>query len=169
MVHIVPFAIDMGISPFRAAMTISVIGFAGFGGRLSMGTLSDRFGRVATLGACLLLQAASFAGFTVSSGLVLLYMAAAVFGFSYGGVTALFPALIGDFFGRAEVGVIVGFIFAVAGSPAAFGPLIAGSIYNAAHSYSFAFDLSAGLNVVALMLLFLLKKPQRFVPEPACQ
>src|SRR5207248_4577957 len=79
MVHIVPFAIDMGISPFRAAMTISVIGFAGFGGRLSMGTLSDRFGRVATLGACLLLQAASFAGFTVSSGLVLLFMAAAVF------------------------------------------------------------------------------------------
>src|SRR6516164_8409898 len=44
MVHIVPFAIDLGITPYRAAMTISVIGFAGFAGRLGIGTLSDRFG-----------------------------------------------------------------------------------------------------------------------------
>ena len=161
MVHIVPFAVDMGISPFRAAMTISVIGFAGFAGRLAIGTLSDRFGRVATLGICLLLQGLSFGGFTISSGLLLLYLAAAVFGFSYGGVTALFPALIGDFFGRIEVGAIVGFIFALAGSPAAFGPLIAGFMYNAKHSYSTAFELSAALNLAALLLLFLLKKPEK--------
>jgi MFS family permease len=169
MVHIVPFAVDMGISPFRAAMTISVIGFAGFGGRLAIGTLSDRFGRVATLGVCLLLQALSFAGFTICSGLMPLYVAAAVFGFSYGGVTALFPALVGDFFGRAEVGAIVGFIFALAGSPAAFGPLIAGYMYDAAHSYTAAFELSAGLNLIALLLLFLLKKPQRLSQPSACR
>jgi MFS transporter, OFA family, oxalate/formate antiporter len=168
MVHIVPFAIDMGISPFRAAMTISVIGFAGFGGRLAIGTLSDRFGRVATLGACLLLQALSFAGFILSFELVLLYAAAVMFGFSYGGVTALFPALVGDFFGVSEIGAIVGFVFAVAGSSAAFGPLIAGFIYDSAHSYTAAFDLSAGLNLTALFLLLLLKKPHKLAPDTAC-
>jgi len=167
MVHIVPFAIDIGISPFRAAMTISVIGFAGFAGRLAIGTLSDRFGRVATLGVCLLLQGLSFAAFTVSTGLMLLYLAAAVFGFSYGGVSALFPALVGDFFGRAEVGAIVGFIFAVAGSPTAFGPLIAGYMYNASHNYAAAFELSAALNLGALLLLFLLKKPEKRAGPPA--
>ena len=78
-------------------------------------------------------------------------------------MTALFPALVGDFFGRAEVGGIVGFMFAVAGSPAAFGPLIAGYTYNGAHSYTAAFDLSAGLNLIAVLLLFLLKKPQRTI------
>jgi MFS transporter, OFA family, oxalate/formate antiporter len=161
MVHIVPFAVDLGISHFRAAMTISVIGFAGFAGRLAIGAISDRFGRLLTLGMCLLLQALSFVGFTMSSGLSLLYLSAAMFGFSYGGVTALFPALIGDFFGRAAVGAIVGFIFALAGSPAAFGPLIAGYIYNATNSYHAAFELSAELNVAALLLIFLLKKPQR--------
>ncbi|HJU11351.1 MAG TPA: MFS transporter [Candidatus Binataceae bacterium] len=165
MVHIVPFAVDLGISPFRAAMAISVIGIAGFAGRLTIGTLSDRFGRIASLGFCLLLQTLSFVGFSISSGLMLLYLAAAVFGFSYGGVTSLFPALIGDFFGRAEVGAIVGFIFALAGSPAAFGPLIAGYMYNAAHTYTAAFDLSAGLNLIALLLLFLLKKPQRVATD----
>jgi MFS family permease len=160
MVHIVPFAVDLGISQFRAAMTISVIGFAGFAGRLAIGAISDHLGRVPTLGLCLLFQALAFLGFTISTGLSLLYPAAAVFGFSYGGVTALFPALIGDFFGRTAVGVIVGFIFALAGSPAAFGPLIAGYIYDATNSYGAAFVLSAALNVAALFLIFLLKRPE---------
>ena len=161
MVHIVPFAIDLGIAPFRAAMTISVIGLAGFGGRLLIGAISDRIGRTRTLGLCLMLQAASFVGFTLSHGLTLLYPAAALFGFSYGGITALFPALIGDFFGRVAVGAIVGFIFATAGSPAALGPLIAGYIYTATQSYRIAFELSALLNVAALLLLFFLKRPHR--------
>jgi MFS family permease len=161
MVHIVPFAVDLGISQFRAAMTISVIGFAGFAGRLGIGTISDYLGRVPTLGVCFLLQALAFLGFTMSTGLSLLYPAAAIFGFSYGGVTALFPAIIGDFFGRTAVGAIVGFIFALAGSPAAFGPLIAGYVYNVTGSYHIAFLLSAALNAAALLLLFLLKKPHR--------
>jgi MFS family permease len=159
MVHIVPFAVDLGIPQFRAAMTISVIGFAGFAGRLAIGTISDYLGRVPTLGLCFFLQALGFSGFSMSTGLLTLYPAAAVFGFAYGGVTALFPAIIGDFFGRIAVGAIVGFIFAVAGSPAAFGPLIAGYIYNLTGSYSVAFNLSAILNLTALALLFFLKKP----------
>jgi MFS family permease len=161
MVHIVPFAVDLGISQFRAAMTISVIGFAGFVGRLAIGTISDHLGRVPTLGICLLLQALAFLGFTVSTGLSVLYPSAAVCGFSYGGITALFPALVGDFFGRVAVGAIVGFIFAVAGSPAAFGPLIAGYLYDATHSYGRAFELSAVLNLTALLLIVFVKKPRR--------
>jgi MFS family permease len=159
MVHIVPFAVDLGIPPVRAAMTISLIGLAGFAGRLLLGPMSDRLGRIPALGLCLLLQAVAFVGFVFATGLASLYPAAAVFGFSYGGATALFPAIVGDFYGRTAVGAIVGFIFALAGSPAAFGPLIAGYIYSITGHYSAAFILSAGLNVAALALLLLLKKP----------
>ncbi len=161
MVHVVSLAVDLGIPQFRAAMAISVIGFAGSAGRLFIGTVSDRLGRVPTLGLCFLLQALGFIGFAFSAGLASLYLAAAVFGLSYGGVTALFPAIIGDFYGRTSVGSIAGFIFAVSGSPAAFGPLIAGYIYTITGRYSAAFLLSAALNVTALALLFLLKKPHR--------
>jgi len=159
MVHIVPFAVDLGISSVRAAMTISVIGLAGFAGRLLLGPISDRLGRIPALGLCLFLQAVSFLAFIFTTGLASLYPAAAVFGFSYGGATALFPAIVGDFYGRTAVGSIVGFIFALAGSPAAFGPLIAGYVYQVTGHYHAAFMLSAGLNVVALLLLLLLKKP----------
>lgn len=160
MVHIVPFAVDLGIPQIRAAMTISVIGIAGFAGRLSMGPISDRLGRIPTLGLCLLLQALSFLGFAHSTGLTSLYPAAAVFGVSYGGATTLFPAIVGDFFGRLAVGAIVGFIFALAGSTAAFGPLVAGYIYDATGQYSAAFVLSAVLNLAGLVLLLFLKKPK---------
>jgi len=169
MVHIVPFAVDLGIPQIRAAMTISVIGLAGFAGRLLIGTISDRFGRVPTMGLCLLLQGFAFLGFTFSTGLTSLYPSAAVFGLSYGGVTALFPALIGDFFGRTAVGSIVGFIFAVSGSPAAFGPLIAGRIYTLTGRYSAAFVLSAVLNLMAFALLLLLKKPEHLSRQTVAQ
>jgi MFS family permease len=159
MVHIVPFAVDLGISPVRAAMTISVIGLAGFAGRLLLGPISDRLGRIPALGLCIFLQAVSFLAFIFTTGLASLYPAAAMFGFSYGGATALFPAIVGDFYGRVAVGSIVGFIFALAGSPAAFGPLIAGYLYQVTGHYRTAFLLSAGLNSAALLLLLLLKKP----------
>jgi MFS transporter, OFA family, oxalate/formate antiporter len=161
MVHIVPFAVDLGISEFRAAMALSVIGFAGFAGRVAIGPISDRLGRVSTLGLSLLLQAVAFLGFAFSRGPMLLYPSAAIFGFSYGAISALFPALVGDFFGRLAIGAIVGFIFALAGSPAAFGPMIAGYLFAATNSYTLAFELSAVLNLAALILLACLKRPRR--------
>ena len=91
MVHIVPFAVDLGVSQIQAATLISVIGLAGFAGRLITGPLSDRYGRMLTLGTCLTFEAVAFAGLAFSSGLSLLYPSAALFGFSYGGTTALFP------------------------------------------------------------------------------
>jgi MFS family permease len=159
MVHIVPFAVDLGIPQIQAAMTISVIGIAGFVGRLLLGPISDRLGRKSALGLCLFFQALAFLGFVGSTGLVSLYAAAAVFGFSYGGATTLFPAIVGDFFGRLAVGAIVGFIFSLAGSTAAFGPVIAGYLHSTTGHYGTAFLLSAALNIAGLLLLVLLKKP----------
>ena len=159
MVHIVPLALDLGIPQFRAAMTISVIGLAGFFGRLLSGPTSDRVGRLWSLAGCLTLQALSFFGFAHSNTLYPLYVSAALFGISYGGVTALFPALVGDFFGRFAVGEIVGFVFALAGAPAAIGPLIAGYLFDFTGSYRLAFEMGAALNLVALSLVVFMRKP----------
>ena len=160
VIHIVPFAMDLGVPRVRASTLISVIGLAGCSGRLVMGPISDRLGRIPTLGACLLLQTVAFLGFWFSTGLSLLYPAVAAFGVSYGGTTALFPAIVGDFFGRIAVGTIVGFIFTVAGSTAAFGPAVAGYLYDVYGNYEMAFLLSSGLNFLGLLLLFFLKKPR---------
>ena len=165
IVHIVPFALDLGIDRLRAAMTISVIGMTGFVGRLLIGTISDRFGRLPALGVCLFLQAFGFMGFTLSHGVTLLYTSAALFGISYGGITALFPALVGDFFGRAAIGAIVGFIFSIAASAAALGPLLAGYLYTLTRSYWWPFELGVVLNLIAASLLLGLNNPIRDIPD----
>ena len=158
-IHLVPLAMDLGVPAVQAATIMSAMGLGSLTGRLLSGAISDRLGRLPTLGATLAMQVLAFVGFVLSSDLSLLYPSTIIFGLAYGGAAALFPAIVGDFFGRVSVGAIVGFIFAVAGSTAAFGPFIAGYIYDASGSYETAFLLGAGLNLLGLGVLFFVKRP----------
>jgi len=160
MVHLVPFALDLRISPVRAALAVSLIGAGSLAGRLLSGPVSDRLGRQWTLGVALSLQALAFGGFWASTGASLLFPSALLFGLATGATSTLFPAIVGDFFGRLSVGAIFGFVWAIAASAAAFGPLIAGYLYDLTGSYADAFALSAALNVVAACLVLFLRKPR---------
>lgn len=160
LVHLVPFARDLGIPPLVGATVVSALGIAAAVGRLVLGAISDKIGRKPALALVIALQAAAFLGFTLVGGLSSLYLVAVVFGFSYGAVSTLFPAIVGDFFGREQAGSLVGFLFALAGSMAAWGPLVAGAIHDATGAYTRAFLLSAASNGVALVLLTLARPPR---------
>ncbi len=113
------------------------------------------------------LQSAAFLGFCSAQGLGALYATALVFGYSYGTISTLFPAIVSDFFGRARAGTLVGVLFAVAGSMAGWGPWIAGAIHDATGSYTGAFLLAAGLNVLAIAVLRLCRPPRLAYPTLA--
>jgi len=159
LVHAVPFARDLGISPLLASTVVSALGIAAFVGRLVVGGVSDLIGRKAALAISLVLQALAFAGFLAVGGLPSLYLVVAGFGFSYGAISTLFPAIIGDFFGRAEAGRLVGLLFALAGSLAGLGPVGAGVVYDMTGRYTWAFLGSAGLNALSLGLLIFTRPP----------
>ena len=159
LVHLVPFARDLGHSPLAAASAISATGAGAVLGRLMMGAVSDRIGRRVTIAGGMLLQTLAFLAFTVVHELPGLYAAALLFGFSYGTISTLFAAIVGDFFGREHAGSLVGFLFALAGSMAAWGTLGAGAIYDATGSYRPAWMLSALFNLVALALVMLCRPP----------
>jgi MFS family permease len=161
LVHLVPLARGLGIDPLVAATLVSAIGMAGIVGRLFMGGVSDRIGRRPAIGVGLILQVLAFLGFAAADALPGLYAASVAFGFSYGAVAALFPAMVADFFGRERAGSLVGLLFAMAGSMAAWGPLSAGFIYDRTGSYGPAWVGSAALNVVALGLLAWARPPRR--------
>ena len=151
-VHAAAHAEDLGLSKVAAASVISAIGIGGVVGRLSSGVFSDWVGRLPALLGVFVLQTASFLLFAYADTLTLLWMAATLFGFSYGGGVTLLPPLCGDLFGRAHVAAIVGMIFAVAGAPAAIGPYVAGWLFDVTGSYGTAFLSSAALNAMALVL-----------------
>ncbi|MBI4589294.1 MAG: MFS transporter [Candidatus Rokubacteria bacterium] len=159
LVHVVPFARDLGISPLLASTVLSALGIAAVIGRLVMGAVSDAIGRRPALGLVITLQGGAFLAFMLVRGLPSLYLVALGFGFSYGAVSTLFPAIVGDFFGREQAGSLVGFLFALAGSMAAWGPLVAGVIYDGTGAYTWAFIGSAALNALALALLAVARPP----------
>jgi MFS transporter, OFA family, oxalate/formate antiporter len=164
LVHLVPFTRDLGYSALTGAWVVSALGIGAVAGRLVMGAVSDRIGRKPAVGAAIALQAVAFLGFLLAGrGLAVLFGNALVFGYSYGAVSTLFPAIVGDFFGRGQAGTIVGFLFALAGAMAGWGPLIAGAIYDATGSYDLMWIISALLNVVAIVLLARAQPPQRVV------
>jgi MFS family permease len=73
----------------------------------------------------------------------------------------MFPEMVADFFGRARTGSLVGVFFAVAGATSAVGPFVAGWIFDRDGTYTVAFWLSAGFNVLALALLAFARPPAR--------
>ena len=168
LVHLVPLARDLGHSPLAAAWAVSATGGGALLGRLLMGWVSDRFGRRPTIVLSMLIQAAAFGAFTQARELPALYATAFVFGYSYGTISTLFSAIVGDFFGHAQVGSLVGFLFMLAGSMAAWGPVAAGAIYDATGTYRTAFVASAAFNLLAAALLSACRPPRlRYTPLPS--
>jgi MFS family permease len=164
LVHLVRFSQDLGFAPLIGASVISALGLGAVTGRLTMGVISDRIGRRTAVAVGMGLQAAAFMGFVSVQRAGVLFATAFVFGYSYGAVSALFTAMVGDFFGRAHAGTLVGVLFALAGSMAGWGPFIAGAIHDATGSYDVAFLLAAALNVLAIALLLLCQPPRRTHP-----
>jgi MFS family permease len=169
IVHSVPFARDLGASPLVAASLLTALGGGAVPGRIIIGAASDRLGRKRALAAMLVLQTLGFGAYAIASTLPAVFAAAVLFGFSYGAITALFPSIVGDYFGRERAGALVGVFFAVAGSAGAVGPVAAGALYDATGSYVVAFLLSAAFNLLALAALAVARPPRPAArpPRPA--
>jgi MFS family permease len=141
------------------ATALSALGAGSLVGRLGMGAVSDGFGRRPALLISLGLQVLSFAALAGASGIATLVAAAAVFGFAYGAISALMPAVVTDFYGPAHAGSLVGLIFGLAGPAGGLGPILAGWLFDTTGSYVVAFGLGAALNLVALILAALARPP----------
>ena len=161
LVHLVIFALDLGLSRKSAFLALGFLGGSSTIGRLIMGTVSDRIGRKRTLGMNLFLQALSWFWIMGTQSAWMLFLFAIIFGFSYGGVAAVFPAIVGDYFGRLKVASVIGAIFTIGGVSAAFGPLVGGYIYELTQSYQLAFLMGGLTNLFALILLLISQPPKR--------
>ena len=162
-VYLVSYATSLGYSDMAAATFISGIGIAAMVGNLSMGAVSDWIGRKVAFGFALFLGVCAFIGFAQAKANILLYASLVAFGLYYGGLTVLFPGVIGDYFGRANAGALTGIIFALGGPAGALGPIVAGYIYDITREYSLAFLLSALVNALALGIFILAKEPKSYI------
>ena len=157
MVHIVPYATDIGISATKAASILAVIGASGIVGRVSFGGLSDRLGNKRTFIICFVLVAITLILLMIAKELWLFYLFAAVFGLAYGGWATVMAPLVADLFGLRSHGVILGSATFGATIGGAIGPIVAGSIFDVTGSYQLAFIISIILSIIGLVAATSLK------------
>jgi MFS family permease len=151
-VYLPDFAEDEGASTVSAAALVSVVGGASIVGRLVLGPVADRIGRIRTYRACFAVMGASFGIWLVAPSYPWLVVFALVLGGSYGGFIALSPAVAAEVFGVTNLGRLVGVLYTGAGVGALVGPPLAGLLIDAS-GYRWAIAASMVAAVAAAVAL----------------
>ena len=151
-----------------AAETAMGVCFAlanGFG-RILWGLISDKVGRKPSLFVMFLVQGVVMLCFyPMGFHEELLYLAAILAGFNFGGCFALFPAATADFFGNKNVGPNYGWVFSAYGVGGIVGPIVAGKFGDFAQrsgqisQWLAPFVLVGIACLVAAVLALMLKPP----------
>jgi MFS family permease len=154
VVHLIPYLIGQGFAPTQAALAMSVLLAVGAAGKPVFGWFADRFS--IRLGLCVV-----FAGLAAGYALLLrvvdarsLIIALAVFSPVWGAALALLPVLLADACGLRRYGSISGILGVFSTMGSAGGPLAAGAIFDATHSYAPAFELYIVLLVLCALMPF---------------
>ena len=151
-----------------ATAAVTLLAIANGLGRLLLGSLYDRFGRIRTMTLDTLLIIASSGAMVLAfrtRSLALMLLGVALTGLAYGGVPPTSSAFVVDYFGAEDYpmkfGVVNLFIFV-----GAFGSALAGMIKDTAGSFEKLFYLLIVLGLLALGLNLMIRKP---APSPGLQ
>lgn len=161
VIHIVPAAIQTGITAEAAAIILTLGGIGSTSGRLGLGALASRFGTKPVLILCLALQVVPLFLLAHARELYLFYGSVIVLGFGYGGVIPIMPTMAGSYFGIRYIGAIFAVINIAQNVGMAIGPLLAGFIFDISGNYYTAFLSAAIIMIIAFVLSLLLKPPPK--------
>jgi MFS family permease len=158
MVHIVPYAIDAGISPSVAAIILSVLNGGMALGSVVVGLIADRVGSNKAFVTCVcLISVIMFLLLPVVSAW-LLGIFVIILAFGLGGFSAVQSSMTAELFGMKAHGAILGsqlFILTLGG---AVGTFLAGSIFDCTGNYRLILSLCMVLVAVAIILSVLLNR-----------
>jgi len=152
IVHIVPYAGDIGIPEVAAASILSVIGGISILGRLFTGVVSDRVGGRLVLAACPILMTLSLIWLLFAREIWGFYLFAVVFGFAYGGMVSLLTIVAAELFGHQFLGIILGSFLLFTTVGGALGVPLAGFIFDMTGNYSSALLICAIVGALAVVL-----------------
>ena len=152
LVHQVSFLSPyLGVS--GAATAVSITAGASIIGRLILGTFVDRCDKRYVIMVCFLVQGAAMLTLAHYHHIVILYLGTLAFGLTMGSIIMMQSLIIGECFGLLSFATVSGLAGLFTMTGAAFGPTIAGLIYDAAQSYRTAFTIFAAMSCVAILII----------------
>jgi MFS family permease len=157
-VHQTRYLVEIGFSPTYAAWALGYVSLAGIPGQIALGHLSDRIGRewvwtVGSLGFALCYLALLLLRHAPTPPLLyLMVLSQGVLGY---GVTSVVGAIPAEIFQGRHYGTIFGTLMLAAIAGGAAGPWLTGALYDAAGSYTLAFQISIGCSVLSAVAIWL--------------
>jgi len=161
LLHQVSF-LSQYLGEMGAASAVSVTTGASIAGRLALGTFVDRFDKRYSAIFCFLIQGLAVLVLAFWQNTAVLYLCTFAFGLTMGAMLMMLPLITGECFGMVSFGLVSGLIgvFSITGS--AFGPMIAGLIFDATSSYQVAFIFFGIISLLAIGIV-------RFAQPPALE
>ncbi len=157
LANIVPYALDLGVDKLKAAQLISVMAFSGMVGKLVFGYAADYINLKVSYWLAMALMAASILLLAEHPQYSLMVVASAVIGFSSGGVTPVYGALLAKVFGVASYARVFGLMRVLTMLITLFGPPFAGLMFDLTGAFTLAFYTF----IVALIFAGLVLTPLR--------
>lgn len=158
--HMIPHALDIGVSESAAAVTVGIMGFMNLFGTLMAGWLSDRMDARKLLAAVYALRAMSLFILPAVTDATGMFVFAVVYGLDWFATVPPVVAIAGDTFGKKSVGTIYGWVFLSHQLGGAMAAVAGGLIFEWFGYYNPAFIIGGILACAAVgMSLSMEKKP----------
>jgi MFS family permease len=157
---------DAGITNMQAASALgNLILFSGFA-RFPIGFVGDRVEPRWIMAVALAGMGLAMIGiWKVPGDFRVLLAVVSIFGFCFGSIVPIFPAIIGNYFGPSAFAPITGFLspaMILIGAPV---PVVAGMIYDRFDSYDIAFIYVVVFSLVTALLATALLPPKKSKPS----
>ncbi|MBI2170517.1 MAG: MFS transporter [Chloroflexi bacterium] len=165
--HRIPNFMDKGLDPGLVALAMSLDAAAGGVSTFAMGFMAERISaRFLGFGAFLVLTGAMVLTIVGDTPL-LLFLAMGTFGVGVGGMMLLQSYLWAEYFGRASLGRILGFVTPITLIFSGLAGPLAGYVRDRTGSYDPIWWPSVGLLVLAAAIILFTPKPRK--PGPSLQ
>jgi len=158
LVHQVSF-LGQYLGASGAATAVSITAGASVVGRLWLGTLVDRLDKRHVIMVCFLVQGAAVMALAYYHHIVILYLGTLAFGLTMGNIIMMQSLIIAECFGLVSFATVSGLAGVFTMSGAAFGPTIAGFIFDATQSYQTAFTIFAAMSAIAILIIYFARPP----------
>ncbi len=162
--HAVPYAIDMGVTPGKAAAFAGIISLFNGAGRVIIGAFFDKLGQrktmmIVSLG--FLITGSILIVSLKTENVLILIVGYALTGFSYGGIMPCNSTVVSTFYGKKNYALNFSIINMNIIFASMLGPYLAGVLHTMSGSYFTTFGTILLFSVIAFILNLLIKAPHR--------
>ena len=148
----------INLTPWVAAMMVSIIAVANFIGRIIFGWVSDKIGNEHTLIISGILSFSAIILLSISKDILMFIIAIVIICMGFGCIFAVFPSLVAELFRKENSSVNYPIVFLSYGFSAVIGPFGAGIIKDITGSFELSFLVSALSIVIFLLCIFRLQR-----------